>query len=159
MTIALIPGSFDPVHNGHLAIIEPAARLFAEVVVAAVKNSGKDTLFSLEEREELLTEALAHLPNVTSRSFSGLSVDLAVEIGATVIVKGVRTGSDLDSELQQAQMNHRMSGVDTLLVPTTSGSSFLSSRYIKDFARNGWGVQLSSVVPEAVARRLKEKYV
>ena len=122
MRVALSPGSFDPFHNGHLAVVEVAARHFDQVVVAAVRNPGKEPLFSLEDRELMLKESLEHLPNVTSRSFSGLVVELASELGATSIVKGLRAVSDLENELQMAQMNYRMSGIDTLFVPATSSA-------------------------------------
>ena len=154
--IALIPGSFDPLHNGHLPMVEMASRHFDEVVVAAVRNPGKDPLFSLEEREQMLKESFHHLDNVSTRSFSGLVVELAEQLGCCAIVKGLRAVSDLENELQMAQMNHRMSGVDTLFVPTTAASSFVASKYIKEFARGGRDV--SSMVPEPVARRMAEKF-
>jgi pantetheine-phosphate adenylyltransferase len=156
MRTGLIPGSFDPLHNGHLDVIETTSRLFERVVVAAVRNPGKEPLFSLEERQEMLEESLAHLDNVETTSFSGLVVDLAREVGATTIVKGLRAVSDLENELQMAQMNQAMSGIDTVLIPTTSRSSFIASKYIKDFARGGRDV--SDMVPEPVAKRIREKY-
>jgi len=153
---ALIPGSFDPLHNGHLVVVETASRLFERVVVAAVRNPGKEPLFTLEERQEMLEESMAHLDNVETTSFSGLVVELAGEVGATAIVKGLRAVSDLENELQMAQMNRAMSGIDTILIPTTSGSSFIASKFIKDFARGGRDV--SDMVPEPVAKRIREKY-
>ena len=155
MRIALIPGSFDPFHNGHLQVVEVASRHFDQVVVAAVRNPGKEPLFSLEERELMLKESLAHLDNVSTRSFSGLVVDLAAEVGATVIAKGMRAVSDVENELQMAQLNWQMSGIDTVLIPTASSSSFIASKYIKEFARGGRDI--SGLVPPAVAKRLAEK--
>ena len=156
MRTGLIPGSFDPLHNGHLGVIEMASRLFERVVVAAVRNPGKEPLFSLEERQEMLEESLAHLDNVETTSFSGLVVDLARDVDATAIVKGLRAVSDLENELQMAQMNRAMSGIDTILIPTTSTSSYIASKYVKDFARGGRDV--SDMVPEPVAKRIREKY-
>lgn len=156
MRTGLIPGSFDPLHNGHLGVIEMASRLFERVVVAAVRNPGKEPLFTLEERQEMLEESLAHLDNVETTSFSGLVVDLAAEVEATAIVKGLRAVSDLENELQMAQMNRAMSGIDTVLIPTTSTSSYIASKYVKDFARGGRDV--SDMVPEPVAKRIREKY-
>lgn len=156
MRTALYPGSFDPLHNGHVAVIETAARHFDRVVVAAVRNPVKEFLFTLEERQEMLQESLAHLGNIETTSFSGLVVDLAGELGADCIVKGLRAVSDMESELQQAQMNYAMSGIDTLLIPTTSRSSFISSTYLKQFAKVGRDV--AEMVPGPVAIRLKEKF-
>ena len=156
MRTGLIPGSFDPLHNGHLGVIEMASRLFERVVVAAVRNPGKEPLFTLEERQEMLEESLAHLDNVETTSFSGLVVDLARDVEATAIVKGLRAVSDLENELQMAQMNRAMSGIDTILIPTTSTSSYIASKYVKDFARGGRDV--SDMVPEPVAKRIREKF-
>jgi pantetheine-phosphate adenylyltransferase len=156
MRTGLIPGSFDPLHNGHLGVIETASRLFERVVVAAVRNPGKEPLFTLEERQEMLQESLAHLDNVETTSFSGLVIELASEVGATAIVKGLRAVSDLENELQMAQMNRAMSGIDTILIPTTSASSFIASKYVKDFARGGRDV--GDMVPEPVAKRIREKH-
>lgn len=156
MRTGLIPGSFDPLHNGHLMVVETASRLFERVVVAAVRNPGKEPLFTLEERQEMLEESMAHLDNVETTSFTGLVVDLAGDVGATAIVKGLRAVSDLENELQMAQMNRAMSGIDTILIPTTSGSSFIASKFIKDFARGGRDV--SDMVPGPVAKRIREKY-
>lgn len=156
MRTGLIPGSFDPLHNGHLGVIEMASRLFERVVVAAVRNPGKEAFFSLEERQEMLEESLAHLDNVETTSFSGLVVDLAAEVDATVIVKGLRAVSDLENELQMAQLNRAMSGIDTVLIPTISTNSYIASKYVKEFARGGRDV--SDMVPDPVAKRIREKY-
>lgn len=157
MTVVLYPGSFDPIHNGHVEIVETAARLFDKVVVAAVRNPQKgEPLFSLEERSELIHEALAHLDNVEVTLFSSLVVDLAKDVGAHFIVKGLRAVSDFESELQMAQMNKSISGVDTLFIPTTSSHSFLASKLIREIAR--FGGDVASTVPTCVAEKLQENY-
>lgn len=157
MTVVLYPGSFDPIHNGHVEIVETAARLFDRVIVAAVRNPQKGTpLFSLEERQALIEESFAHLDNVEVTLFSSLVVDLAREVGAHFIVKGLRAVSDFESELQMAQMNRSISGVDTLFIPTTSSHSFLASKLIREIAR--FGGDVTSMVPQPVATRLKEQY-
>jgi pantetheine-phosphate adenylyltransferase len=157
MTKVLYPGSFDPIHNGHMEIIEVAARLFDEVLVASVRNPQKgQPLFSLDERQEMLHEAIAHLDNVEVTMFSSLVVDLAREVDADFIVKGLRAVSDFESELQMAQMNHAVSGVDTLFIPSASSHSFLASKLIREIAH--FGGDVSSMVPPAVAKRLEEKY-
>lgn len=157
MTVVLYPGSFDPIHNGHVEIVETAARLFDKVVVAAVRNPQKGTpLFSLEDRQELIEESFGHLDNVEVTLFSSLVVDLARQVGAHFIVKGLRAVSDFESELQMAQMNRSISGVDTLFIPTTSSHSFLASKLIREIARFGGNVD--SMVPACVANRLKERY-
>ena len=157
MAVVLYPGSFDPVHNGHLEIVETAARLFDEVVVAAMRNPQKgEPLFTLAEREDMINEAFSHLDNVRVTMFSSLVVDLAREVGADFIVKGLRAVSDFESELQMAQMNHAISGVDTLFIPSASNHSFLASRLIREIAR--FGGDVSTMVPPAVAKRLEGKY-
>jgi pantetheine-phosphate adenylyltransferase len=156
LTTALYPGSFDPFHNGHLEIVERAARLFDRVVVAAMRNPQKgEPPFDLEDRKAMLEESLAHLPNVEITSLSKLVVDVAREVGASIIVKGLRAVSDFENELQMAQMNQALSGLDTLFIPTASSHSFLASRLIREV--NRFGGDVTSMVPPPVARRLKEK--
>jgi len=153
----LYPGSFDPIHNGHVEIIETASKLFEQVVVAAMRNPQKsEPLFSLDDRKAMLEETLAHLDNVSITMFSSLVVDLARDEGADFIIKGLRAVSDFESELQQAQMNHAVSGVHTVFIPTATANSFIASKWIRDFAR--FGGDISSTVPPPVARRLQEKY-
>ena len=156
MTRVLYPGSFDPFHNGHRELVETAAYLFDEVVVAAIRNPGKDPLFSLEEREEIIAESLGHLDNVKVMHFSKLVVDVAREIGANFIIKGLRGTTDFDAEMTQAQVNLAVSGVHTLFVPSASANSFIASKYVREIAR--FGGDVSAMVPEGVVRRLKEQY-
>jgi pantetheine-phosphate adenylyltransferase len=157
VTIALIPGSFDPVHNGHLEVIERAARLFDEVIVAALRNPQKSQpLFDLDERKEMLEEALAHMDNVRIVSVSTLLVNVAEDVGASAIVKGLRAVSDFDNELQMAQMNRKLSGVETLFIASSSEHSFIASRLLREVAR--FGGDVTAFVPKVVAKRLQEKF-
>lgn len=157
MTVVLYPGSFDPIHNGHVEIVETASRLFDRVVVAAMRNPSKgEPLFSLEDRQGLIEASLAHLDNVEVTMFSTLVVDLARQVGAHFIVKGLRAVSDFESELQMAQMNRSISGVDTLFIPSASGNSFLASRLIREIAR--FGGDVSNMVPAPVAALLAERF-
>jgi len=157
VTVVLYPGSFDPIHNGHVEIVETAARLFDKVVVAAMRNPQKgEPLFSLEDRQALIEESFSHLDNVEVTLFSSLVVDLARDVGAHFIVKGLRAVSDFESELQMAQMNRSISGVDTLFIPTTSSHSFLASKLIREIAR--FGGDITSMVPPCVAQRMAERY-
>jgi pantetheine-phosphate adenylyltransferase len=154
LTTALFPGSFDPFHNGHLEIVERATQLFDEIVVASLVNPQKaEPLFSIEDREEMIAESLAHLPTVRIVSMSSLVVELAKEVGATVIVKGLRAVSDFEAELQMAQMNRELSGIETLFIPTGSQYAYIASRLIREVAR--YGGDVSGLVPEPVNRRLK----
>jgi pantetheine-phosphate adenylyltransferase len=152
---ALCPGMFDPVTNGHLDIVERASRLFDVVVVAVVENPAKEPLFAPEERVTMLKEAIGHLGNVDVESFSGLLVDYAARRDAKIIVKGLRAVSDFDYELQMAQMNHHLAGVETCFVPTSPKWSYLSSSLVKEIA--GYGADVRGLVPENVLDRLREK--
>ena len=157
MSTALCPGSFDPVTLGHIDIIERASRHFDEVVVAVIRNPQKtQSLFSLQERQEMLSECTAHLTNIRIEFFKGLLVEFAREHGADAIVKGLRAVSDFDYELQMAQMNQRLSGIDTFFLSTSPNYSFLSSSLVREVAR--YGGDVSSMVPAIVAKRLLDRF-
>jgi pantetheine-phosphate adenylyltransferase len=157
VAIALCPGSFDPVTLGHVDIIERSARHFDQVIVAVIRNPQKtQSLFSLEERQEMLTEALSHLNNIKIEFFKGLLVEFAKEHGADAIVKGLRAVSDFDYELQMAQMNQRLSGIDTFFLSTSPRYSFLSSSLVLEVAR--FGGDVSSMVPKHVNDRLVQLF-
>lgn len=159
MRTALIPGSFDPFHNGHLEVVETASHLFDDVIVAAIRNPQKrGTLFSLDERKEMIAESVAHLDNIRIEFFASLVVDVARQLGADVLVKGLRMATDFEYELQQAQMNHAISGIDTLFIPCASDTSYISSSLVREIARFGGATRVSSMVPPAVAKRLVEKF-
>jgi pantetheine-phosphate adenylyltransferase len=152
---ALCPGTFDPVTNGHVDVIERASALFDQVVVAVIDNPNKEPLFTVEERIAMLEEILSGLPNVEVASFGGLLVDYARDRGIGIIVKGLRAVSDFDYELQMAQMNRHLSGVETCFVPTNPQWSYLSSSLVKEVAQLGGDV--SALVPGHVLPLLKEK--
>jgi pantetheine-phosphate adenylyltransferase len=152
---ALCPGTFDPVTNGHIDVVERAARLFDQVVVAVIDNPNKEPMFTAEERVGMLKEALGDLSNVEVASFSGLLVDYARDRDIGIIVKGLRAVSDFDYELQMAQMNRHLSGVETCFVPTNPQWSYLSSSLVKEVAQLGGDV--SALVPGHVLPLLKEK--
>lgn len=157
MTTALCPGSFDPPTNGHVDVIERAARHFDHVVAAVIANPSKDPLFSTEERTALLRDALGHLDNVEVASFDGLLVDFARDRGVHVVVKGLRAVSDYDYELQMAQMNEALSpGLDTFFVPASPSWAFLSSSLVREVAR--FGRSVDGLVPEGVANALKVRF-
>jgi pantetheine-phosphate adenylyltransferase len=156
-TVGLIPGSFDPFHNGHLEVVERASLIFEEIVVAAIRNPQKsEALFDLDERRDMIAESLAHVKNVRIVSISGLLVNVARDVNATAIVKGLRAISDFESEMQMAQMNHSLSGVETLFIPSSSTYSFIASRLLREVAR--YGGDVSPFVPAAVAKRLIGKF-
>ena len=147
------PGSFDPVTNGHLDVLARASRLYDEVTAAVLVNPAKSGLFEVPERIEMLREVTAELGNVRVDSFEGLLVDYCRERGIPVVVKGLRAVSDFDYELQMAQMNHRLTGLETFFVATNPEYSFLSSSLVKEVAR--WGGDVGGLVPDAVLARLR----
>lgn len=151
----MCPGSFDPVTNGHLDVIERISPLFDEIVVAVLINKNKQGLFDTEERIELLRESTKDLPNIVVDSFHGLLVDFCKAHGIQVIVKGLRAVSDFDYELQMGQMNHSLAGVETLFIPTNPLYSFLSSSLVKEVAT--YGGDVSGLVPEPVLTRLRAR--
>jgi pantetheine-phosphate adenylyltransferase len=155
MRRAVCPGSFDPVTNGHLDIVGRASRLFDELIIGVLINQSKTGLFTIEERLDMLAEATKPYPNVRVASFHGLLVDFCRDQGAAVVVKGLRAVSDFDYELQMAQMNRGLAGVDTLFMPTNPEYSFLASSLVKEIAK--WGGDVTSLVPPNVLKRLQER--
>ncbi len=157
MSTALCPGSFDPVTNGHVDIIERTSRHFDGVIVAVTRNPQKSqSRFDLEERREMLGDALRHLGNVRIETLKGLVVDFARDHGAEIIVKGLRAVSDFEYELQMAQMNKSLSGIDTIFMSTAPEYSFLSSSLVCEVAK--FGGDVSSMVPPGVSARLVERF-
>lgn len=152
---ALCPGTFDPVTNGHLDIIERAGQRFDALIVGVLDNPSKHPLFSTEERVQMLQEVTSGLPRVSVTSFGGLLVESAKELGADVVVKGLRAMTDFEYEIQMAQMNHALAGVETLFMTTSPAWSFLSSSLVKEVAR--FGGDVSGLVPPPVAERLRDK--
>jgi pantetheine-phosphate adenylyltransferase len=152
---AVCPGSFDPVTLGHLDVISRAAGLFDEVVVAVLINKKKQGLFSVDERIAMLEEVTADLPNVRADSFHGLLVDYCRTHDIKAIVKGLRAVTDFDYELQMAQMNQRLSGVDTLFMSTNPEYSFLSSSLVKEVAT--YGGDVAHLLPPSVHRQLLDR--
>jgi pantetheine-phosphate adenylyltransferase len=152
---ALCPGTFDPVTNGHLDIIVRTSRSFDAVLVAVVENPSKEPLFGIEERVGMLKEATGDLTNVEIGSFSGLLVEYATQRDVRVVVKGLRAVTDFEFEIQMAQMNERLAGIETLFMPTNPRWSFLSSSLVKEVARLGGDV--GGLIPDQVRDRLLEK--
>ena len=156
MATAVYPGSFDPVTKGHLDIIERAASLVDELVVAVLKNNAKTPLFSEEERVKMIKDVTGHIPNVRVESFSGLSVEFAKQCGAKFIVRGLRAVTDFEYELQMAQTNRVLApDVDTVFLTTSLEYAYVSSTIMKEVAR--FGGDLSSFAPAEIIQELRLK--
>ena len=154
--IAVYPGSFDPVTCGHLDIIERSSRLFDTVYVAVLQNSSKTPLFSVEERKELIKRVTSHLDNVIIADFNGLLVEFAKNVGAKVIVKGLRAVSDFEYEFQMALINRKLEGeIETMFLMTSAQNQYLSSSIVKDVAK--YGSSLSGLVPSEIMQDIYDK--
>ena len=156
MTVAVVPGSFDPPTLGHVDVIARAAGVFERVVIAVVTNPSKSPLFSADERKGMLEKICAEWDNIEVDDFPGLLVDFAREKGAGVIVKGLRAVADFEYELQMAQMNQHLSGVQTVFMPTSPEHAYLSSSLVKEVGR--FGASLDGLVSPVVAAALKERF-
>lgn len=152
---AVCPGSFDPITNGHLDIIARASRLYDVVHVVVMINQSKKGMFSVDERIELIREVTSEFGNIQVEAYHGLLVDFCKQRDIPAIVKGLRAVSDFDYELQMAQMNNGLSGVETLFIPTSPTYSFLSSSLVKEVAQ--WGGDISHLVPDVVLEALRER--
>ena len=154
--VAIYPGSFDPVTNGHLDLIQRASNLFDRLVVAVLVNPEKDPLFSPQERVEMLDLVVAHLPNVEVDTFEGLLVDYARSKGARVLLRGIRAVSDYEYELQMALMNRQLEpDMETVFMLPAEAYSYLSSRLVREVARLGGSIK--DLVPAAVEERIRAK--
>ena len=157
MSIALYPGSFDPIHNGHVDVVEEAAAIFGEVILCAMVNPAKvDPLFDLDTRKRMLVDAVAHVPNARVELYTGLAVDAARDFAADLIVKGLRTAGDFEYETQMALTNRAVTGVQTVFLPANPARSFVTSTFIREIARYGGDVR--ALVPASVAALLEERY-
>lgn len=157
MTTAVCPGSFDPITNGHLDIVTRASRHFDEVVVLVTGNPTKTSgLFSIDERVELIREVIEHLPNVRVDSWGGLLVDYTSAHHITALVKGLRSSLDYEYELPMAQMNRRLTGVDTYFLLTDEKYGYISSSLTKEVAK--YGGDVTGLVPDTVREAMAEKY-
>ncbi len=153
MTTALCPGSFDPPTSGHIDVIDRAVATYDRVVVSVIDNPSKSPMFSTQERVEMFREIYGDRIEVAS--FTGLLVDHVREMGADVVIKGLRTADDFEYETQMAQMNRHLSGMETVFVPTRPDLRFVSSSLVKEVAKLGGSV--SGLVPDIVEKALKER--
>ena len=157
MTIAIYPGSFDPITNGHLDIVTRAAKLFEKLIIGVYDTLGKDVLFTTEERVELVRQAIANLPNVEVESYSGLTVDFAKKVKAQTMVRGLRISADFQREFDMAMMNKRLfPELELVCLMSTLGYQFLSSGLLKEVASLGGNID--EFVPNHVAEALKKKF-
>ncbi|MCL5257010.1 MAG: pantetheine-phosphate adenylyltransferase [Chloroflexi bacterium] len=157
MVVAVYPGTFDPVTNGHLDIVVRAARLFDRLIVGIYEESPKNVLFSTGERVEMMSEAVSYLPNVSVQPYSGLTVEFAKRVGARTLVRGLRAISDFELEIQMAHMNRELAPeIEFVLLMTSVNYAFLSSSIVKEVACLGGDI--SGLVPEGVAVSLRRKY-
>lgn len=156
MRRAIYPGSFDPVTNGHLDIIERGAQICDELIVAVLQNKAKTSLFSAEERVRMLKEVTNHLPNVKILAFDGLLIEFAKQMNAKMIIRGLRAITDFEYELQMAQTNHKLAPeVETVFLTTSLEYSFLSSTTVKEVA--SFRGDISQFVPKVIEEKIKEK--
>jgi len=157
LSIAIYPGSFDPITNGHLDIATRAAKIFDKVIIGVYKNPNKPILFNTEERVKLVRQAIADLPNVEVESFSGLTVDLAKKVKAKAIVRGLRMSADFEREFDMAMMNKRMyPELETVCLMARVEYQFLSSSLLKEAASLGGAID--DLVPKHVASALRKKF-
>ena len=155
--IAVVPGSFDPITNGHLDIIKRAAKVFGQVNVVIMNNSSKNSLFTVDERIELIRQVTQTIPNVTVETSGGLMIDYAAKVGAVAVVRGLRAVSDFEYEMQITSMNRVLNeNIETFFIMTNNQYSFLSSSIVKEVAQ--YGGDISELVPIQVENALKERF-
>ena len=158
MVKAVYPGSFDPVTNGHMDIIKRAARIVDELIIVVSVNSAKNPMFSMDERIQMIEEVTKDIPNVCVMSFEGLTVECARQLGASVIIRGLRAVTDFENEMQLAQTNHYIdSGIDTMFLATGLEYSFLSSTIVKELAY--YGSDIARLVPDKVEKMVNNKII
>lgn len=155
--LAVVPGSFDPITNGHLDIIKRGAKVFGEVNVVIMNNSAKDSLFSVEERIEMIKEVTASIPNVKVETSAGLMIDYANSVGASAVIRGLRAVSDFEYEMQITSMNRVLDeNIETFFIMTNNQYSFLSSSIVKEVAK--YGGDISELVPKQVEEALRKRF-